>query len=181
MLTTTSISTLINPITNYYSTPVPVSTSCPTQVPASSSTNVGAIAGGVFGGIAAIAIAILALFMWRRKRTPPAAAAAGEGGMSERNMQDDMSPVKYVASTVVSPGKLQYDGTVPTSPQSDHTLSPGGPGSTRTSYGFDARSSSTAWDPHRSVSPQPENVGIQSLARPRTSVAPSSSSGPTER
>jgi hypothetical protein len=52
-------------------------TNSPTPLPPGGSSNTGAIVGGVIGGVAAISIAVVAIFLYRRRRHSRAAPGVG--------------------------------------------------------------------------------------------------------
>ncbi|KAI9436123.1 hypothetical protein F5148DRAFT_25456 [Russula earlei] len=96
--------------------------SLPTPSPTGSSSNTGAIAGGVVGGIAAISIAALAMFFYFRRRgthEPSSTTAVGNSsqpymGQIQPSLADEETVVpSSLPGTPVTPMKL-YDPNDPT-------------------------------------------------------------------
>jgi len=107
-----------------------------TPTPTKSSSNVGAIAGGVVGGVAAISIAVVAVFFFlRRQRAKAPSSTYAVGGMPQPQMDEYRQPLSddgtgtYIPpstpGTPVTSMKL-YD---PSDPTTFPGYQPSGPGS----------------------------------------------------
>ncbi|KAI0246199.1 hypothetical protein BJV78DRAFT_1286663 [Lactifluus subvellereus] len=73
-------------------TPSPTPTT-PSPTPTrSSSSNAGATAGGIVGGVAAIAIAGLAIFFWLRRKRPQAPFAASVADGAAQSLMGEVRP-----------------------------------------------------------------------------------------
>ncbi|KAH9964232.1 hypothetical protein BC827DRAFT_1266025 [Russula dissimulans] len=103
----------------------PSSDSSPSSSPTSHSSNVGAIAGGAAGGVAAVSIAGLAVFLYLRRRGPRTAYASVALNSSQQQQQqpymgevgrpltDDGAIAPSPSTTPVTPMRL-YDPNDPT-------------------------------------------------------------------
>jgi len=139
--TTGSRTTPTTAISPYPTSTSPSSDSSPSSSPTGNSSNVGAIAGGAAGGIVAVSIAGLAVFLYLRRRGPRTAYASVALNSSQQQQQqqaymgevrqpltDDGAIAPSPSTTPVTPMRL-YDPNDPTTfpgYQPAETLAPPG-------------------------------------------------------
>ncbi|KAF8465585.1 hypothetical protein DFH94DRAFT_782747 [Russula ochroleuca] len=96
------------PVSPHSTSPRESSSTTPAPTHTGSSSNAGAIAGGVVGGVAAISIAVAAIFFFLRRQQPqaPSAAVPGVGPFQppmdeiQRPLTDNETYTAYTASSV---------------------------------------------------------------------------------